>query len=91
MGMTADNHVKARSGRAHADGVQIVQHVNLDGPNVRHLRFGDRFCPIAFIRVSANRHDRRKRSQPFQHVRCADVAGVKNEIGARERADGFRT
>ena len=91
MRMTADNYLETLSDRIYGELVQIVHHVNPDRPDLRHLRVGNRVGPIAFVIVSANRHDRRKRSQLFQHFPGIDIARVKNEVGARERIDGFRS
>jgi hypothetical protein len=84
--VAADDRLKSRLARIEAQHFQIVQKIDRGRSGLHGSRQRERSGPIAFIDIAPDRGHWRDLTKPRKNPRIADVAGMEEQVGARERA-----
>ena len=80
MRMAEDHHRETGRFRIEVERREVVQDIELYSTHLDDLPLGQRRCPGAPVDVAANGDGRRDGSQPFEHLRFADVPSVNDQL-----------
>ena len=91
MAVPINNHGKSCRLRFQIQFAQVVQHIDRDATNFKHIGRRNLLRPGFPIHIAANGGNRRNLSQLFQDVRIADVSGMNDVVRSAQGGESFGT
>lgn len=80
VAMSGDYNREARRLRLEIQFGKVVQNVNGNAADLKHVRFRQPVGPWSFVNVPANSGDRGNLGKPFENPRRADIASMNKVV-----------